>query len=478
VLDESAGGLLLAHGPMQRAGFDIQLRPVDATVRPRDASRSDGSQTVASSRVAAAAPPHQPSRNLFDVLCRDDDGTEYDNARACNWTSADMQTAHEAWAHPGHSKFDSIITAYPHLFPKDKNYRASARKLRCPVCDLMKGARHYRKSKRMKIKAQRDHERRHKAAAGTSILRPPDTPEPHAAFAVAQDGAASVCAAHAKQKRVRFAPDTVDKHTLHADDFLRAFHTSVPLSRKSCFKAHHDLHIDYAHSISIGYKNEAYYLVMVVDGIDFLWATPTAHKSNPESLLESFLRHTNVKIGRIRMDDAGELSRSESFKMWCAARDIIICATAGYNHTMQARAEGAVRITKEHIRCLLKTANMPHMFWPWALTQFCRIFNYWPSHGHAPPWVMLDSHRFSQSIHRDLHPFGCYIIGQLPREHPLVSNTTLSDRGLEGAFLGWDLTTPTVWMWSFRLRKPIRLHDPIFYDSKYPFADPTCDRGG
>jgi len=54
------------------------------------------------------------------------------------------------------------------------------------------------------------------------------------------------------------------------------------------------------------------------------------------------------------------------------------------------------------------------------------------------------------------------MIGKLPREHPLVTNTTLSDRGLEGAFLGWDLSTPTVWMWSFRQRKPIRIHDPIF----------------
>ena len=90
---------------------------------------------------------------------------------------------------------------------------------------------------------------------------------------------------------------------------------------------------------------------------------------------------------------------SESFKLWCANRDIVICATAGYNHTMQARAEGAVRITKEHIRCLLKTANMPFSFWPWALTQFCRIYNYWPKKGHAPPWVMLAGHRFSQSLH-------------------------------------------------------------------------------
>eukprot|EP00961_Rhodomonas_salina_P018184 244498-Rhodomonas_salina.1 len=110
---------------------------------------------------------------------------------------------------------------------------------------------------------------------------------------------------------------------------------------------------------------------------------------------------------------------------------------------------------------------MPYRFWPWAVTQFCRIYKYWPSHGHAPPWILLEGHHFS------LHPFGCYTIGKLPREHLDVVDTTNSDQGLKGAFLGWDLQTPTVWIWSFRKRKLIRLHDPIFYDSKFPFADPS-----
>eukprot|EP00961_Rhodomonas_salina_P149029 2006185-Rhodomonas_salina.1 len=75
--------------------------------------------------------------------------------------------------------------------------------------------------------------------------------------------------------------------------------------------------------------------------------------------------------------------------MWAHARDIVICPTAGYQHMMQARAEGAVRITKEHVRCMLKHSGMPFKFWPWAVVQFCRIFNYWPAKGHTPPWIML-----------------------------------------------------------------------------------------
>mmetsp|Transcript_61456 Transcript_61456/g.126949 ORF Transcript_61456/g.126949 Transcript_61456/m.126949 type:complete len:282 (-) Transcript_61456:741-1586(-) len=122
---------------------------------------------------------------------------------------------------------------------------------------------------------------------------------------------------------------------------------------------------------------------------------------------------------------------------------------------------------------MLKTAGMPFRFWPWALTQFCRIYNYWPKQGHAPPWIMLKAHRFCQKLSRDLHPFGCYVIGRLPREHPEVKDTTHSDHGLEGAFLGWDLHTPTLWIWSFRKKKAVRMHDPVFYNTKFPFKNPS-----
>ena len=103
---------------------------------------------------------------------------------------------------------------------------------------------------------------------------------------------------------------------------------------------------------------------MVIDSMDFMWASQSKRKQGPEALIEEFLLYTQVKISKLRLDAAGEFVTSESFKLWCAKRDIVICATAGYNHTMQARAEGAVRITKEHIRCLLKTANMSFSFWP------------------------------------------------------------------------------------------------------------------
>ena len=71
-----------------------------------------------------------------------------------------------------------------------------------------------------------------------------------------------------------------------------------------------------------------------------------------------------------------------------------------------------------------------------------------------------------------LHAFGSYCIGHLPRESKLVENTTLDDRGLEGAFLMSDHSTLTFWMWSFKFNKPMKMCDGIFYPT-YPFRDPS-----
>eukprot|EP00961_Rhodomonas_salina_P117953 1587375-Rhodomonas_salina.2 len=99
------------------------------------------------------------------------------------------------------------------------------------------------------------------------------------------------------------------------------------------------------------------------------------------------------------------------------------------------------------------------------------MFNYWPLKGHAQPWMLLGQHSISHALHRDLHPFGCYVIGHLLRESQEVPDTTHSDWGLEGAFLGWDIATPTVWLWSFRKQEPVLMHDPIFYCKEITAAD-------
>mmetsp|Transcript_4659 Transcript_4659/g.9294 ORF Transcript_4659/g.9294 Transcript_4659/m.9294 type:complete len:152 (-) Transcript_4659:87-542(-) len=128
--------------------------------------------------------------------------------------------------------------------------------------------RPYRKSKRMKQKAAKQR----KPAAS------PDVPA-----AIAQHGAASICTAHTDHRRVRFAPDTKGVSRLPTDDFLHAFQVHGT-------EEGHVLHIDHAHSIAVGEKGEKYFLMMVIDGKDFMWATSSRHTSSPELLLEDFLR--------------------------------------------------------------------------------------------------------------------------------------------------------------------------------------------
>ena len=86
----------------------------------------------------------------------------------------------------------------------------------------------------------------------------------------------------------------------------------------------------------------------------------------------------------------------------------------------------------------------------------------------------MSKSNFSYNLETDVQRFGCYMTAHLPREHPLVSDTTNSDRALEGAFLGWDPATPLAWMWSFKHRRPMRLSDPIFSNHLLPFRDPEC----
>eukprot|EP00961_Rhodomonas_salina_P234652 3171354-Rhodomonas_salina.1 len=65
------------------------------------------------------------------------------------------------------------------------------------------------------------------------------------------------------------------------------------------------------------------------------------------------------------------MASSGAFKMWANAKGIVLCPTARYQHTMQARAEGAVRIVKTHVLAMLLHAGLQHKFWPWAVIHFC-----------------------------------------------------------------------------------------------------------
>ena len=143
------------------------------------------------------------------------------------------------------------------------------------------------------------------------------------------------------------------------------------------------LHIDYAHSISLGYSKEKYYLILVVDGIDFVWGQTCTTRSTPEDLIQEFLTMTNLKVSSVRFDGAQEFGKSLSFKSFCHQEKIVMEPVAHYTHIQNARAENAIRVAKEHIHCLLRASNLPNIFWPYALMHSLRMRSYWPSDPHV-----------------------------------------------------------------------------------------------
>jgi hypothetical protein len=91
--------------------------------------------------------------------------------------------------------------------------------------------------------------------------------------------------------------------------------------------------------------------------------------------------------------------------------------------------------------------NLPRRFWPDALRHFCRLYAYWPDANGLSVWGKLDHlqpHELLHNLVKDLHVFGSYVTGHLPRAHPHVADTTHDDRAEGGVFLGNDLTTPRI----------------------------------
>jgi hypothetical protein len=175
-------------------------------------------------------------------------------------------------------------------------------------------------------------------------------------------------------------------------------------------------------------------------------------------------------------DRALKFGKCMDFRQWAQHKGDILCPFVGYNHTLNSKAETYVRITKEHMRCLLRSSNAPRRLWPYAVQHFCRVYGWWSRNKRisAPPWTRVRPHcRVKFDRDRDLRVFGSLCYGHLPKEQRLVENKTMDDRGLECAFLMNDNATPTFWLWLLKLRKPVNEHDGVLYYHLLPFQDPS-----
>jgi hypothetical protein len=67
---------------------------------------------------------------------------------------------------------------------------------------------------------------------------------------------------------------------------------------------------------------------------------------------------------------------SDEMVTFCTSEKIILQVVVAFNHTMQARVEGAIGYVKQHSRVSMLAANVPTRWWPQATTDFVNKKNY------------------------------------------------------------------------------------------------------
>jgi len=120
-----------------------------------------------------------------------------------------------------------------------------------------------------------------------------------------------------------------------------------------------NLSIDFAYALSLGFHKEEYYLLIHADGVEMLCCAPTTSRAQPHELIQEFLNYSGIQVRSIRFDNAMEFGQSDHFKSWAKVKGAVLCPTVNYNHTLSSESECNVRITKEHLRCILLSTNVP-----------------------------------------------------------------------------------------------------------------------
>jgi len=395
-----------------------------------------------------------------------------------------LQALHDKLGHPFNSKFIQIYRAQNRVgFPT--NFLTLLNRIRCKVCALCKGVRGYRRSTRVQLHGPQKTLEAVPAPGDIVFCNSNDDSTISVVAAAWLDDLFTVLMSTQRTQTfslsdLPLAEEIIDTDDGTADVGGDTGHTPSAFDESATDaatppagdNAARNLSIDFVYALSLGYHKEEYHLLIHADRVEMLWCAPTTSRAQPHELIQEFLNYSGIQVRSIRFDNAMEFGQSDHFKSWDKANSTVMCPTVNYNHTLNSKSECYVRITKEHLRGMLLSSNAPRHLWPFALQHFCRIFGWWPKVNCIAPWKHVGSEcQLTANLDRDLHAFGSYCIGHLPQESKLVENTTLDDRGLEGAFLISDHSTPTFWVWSFKFNKPIKMCDGIWYPS-YPFCDP------
>ena len=247
--------------------------------------------------------------------------------------------------------------------------------------------------------------------------------------------------------------------------------------KPNCSPAGTDLRIDWADACSLGCNGERYFLLVVDKDTEYLANFNTKSRHNPVDLLRAYINTTGKRPRYLRVDGAKEFVSNDMVE-YCVQNNIILQTVVAYNHTMQARVEGAIGYVKQHSRVAMLTANVPTRFWPQATTDFVHKKNYL--------WYSEDTSGKCSTAHERMQPafagtrdtvaipFGSRVVSTLPREHSRVVNGSFGDRFVEGIYLHADSQTPTIRMFDLASRTELSVKDFKSYPDEYPFRDPTC----
>ena len=121
--------------------------------------------------------------------------------------------------------------------------------------------------------------------------------------------------------------------------------TTTPLFSPPCT----DLRMDWGDACSLGCLPDLnwYFLLVMDKGTEYFVSFPTKTRASPLALLKQFVTLTGRNIRFLRIGGTKEF-QSKEIRQYCTDNDVVLQLVEAYNHTMQARVEGAIGCVKQN----------------------------------------------------------------------------------------------------------------------------------
>jgi transposase InsO family protein len=186
---------------------------------------------------------------------------------------------------------------------------------------------------------------------------------------------------------------------------------------------------------TIGLEGGKYYVTFIDDCTDMTMVYVLKTRAEVFACFKDFeamaSNHFDGKrIGRLRIDNGGEFISNEMTK-YCRERGVWINTTNPYTPQQNGVAERRNRTIMEKAKSFLLQANLPNVFWPYAVYTAVFLMNrvYSKSIGDIPfrKWFGKDYN------YKYLRVWGCRAFVHVPKE----KRKALDDKAEEGIFIGY-----------------------------------------